>query len=347
MLREQNTQLREYSDELISALSNLHENFAYYRVYPRSEEYNSAIYDSSNKEIFSTLSESEVDLGKRLYITGDKIHYVRILEHYYLGAMYLIIETDDNKKWLSFFKFKVLSYGVMLFLILFIAGYFLMRLILKPMRESLYLLDRFIKDTTHELNTPVSAILMNIETFSREGLDEKSAKKIERIDIAARTISNIYNDLTYVALKNQIKSVDEEVNISVLIRERAEFFKVISTQKKLTCDLNLAQDVYLMIDKKKVSRLIDNLISNAIKYNKKGGLIRIILKKNYFVVEDSGVGMAKKEIVEIFERYTRFNESEGGFGIGLNIVAAIANEYKMKVEVDSEVGKGTKVKVSW
>ncbi len=347
MLREQNSLLKEYSDELISKLRLLHENFTYDKRYPRSSRYNSAIFDSSNKEIFSTLQKNEVDLTKHIYVIGNKIHYIRILERYYLGTMYLVIEVNDNEKWFNFFKIKVLVYGVILFLILLIAGYFLLKLLLKPMRESIYLLDRFIKDTTHELNTPVSAILMNIETLPRENLDTKSAKKIHRIDIAARTISTIYNDLTYVALKNEVKSQDENVNITELIKERAEFFKIISTQKKLTCKLNLQEDVIVIIDRGKITRIIDNLISNAIKYNKKSGFIHVTLKKDYFVIEDSGIGMKKREIKEIFERYTRFNNSEGGFGIGLNIVAAIASEYNLAIDIDSKLGMGTKVKISW
>ncbi len=347
MLREQHSQLKEYSDELIGKLYRLHEDFTDNKIYPRSSKYNSAIYDSSDKEIFSTLIKREVDLSKHLYVIDNKIHYIRILERYYLGTMYLVIEINDNEKWFNFFKIQVLVYGVVLFLILLIAGYFLLKLLLKPMRESLYLLDRFIKDTTHELNTPVSAILMNIETFPRDMLDEKSAKKIHRIDIAARTISNIYNDLTYVALNNQIKSSDENINLAELIKERSEFFKIISTQKKLMCNLDLDEDVIIMIDRGKMARLIDNLISNAIKYNKKSGAIRIVLRKNYFLIKDSGVGMTKKEIKEIFERYTRFNNSEGGFGIGLNIVAAIASEYDLSIDVDSTPDIGTKVKISW
>ena len=347
MLREQNTLLKEYSDELIGRLSDLHENFSTRQRYPRSDKYNSAIYDSSYKKIFSTLEIEEVDLNKHLYVVENKIHYIRILERYYLGTMYLVIEIDDNEKWLSFFKVKVLTYGVILFFILLVAGYFLLKLLLKPMRESLYLLDRFIKDTTHELNTPLSAIMMNVETIPRDTLDDKTAKKIHRIDIAARTISNIYNDLTYVALKNQVQSKDENVNLTELIRERAEFFKIISTQKKLSCNLDLEEGIVLMIDKHKISRVLDNLISNAIKYNKKNGIIRITLKQDYFIIEDSGIGMKKKEIKAIFERYSRFNHSEGGFGIGLNIVAAIAAEYKLDIDVDSKLNVGTKVKISW
>jgi len=347
MLREQYNLLKEYSDQLIERLSILHDDFENNRVYPRSAEYNSAIYDSTNSEIFSTLEETEVDLTQHLYVIGNKIHYVRILERYYLGTMYLVVEINDNEKWFSFFRFKVILYGIILFLILLIAGYFLLKLLLKPMRESIYLLDRFIKDTTHELNTPISAILMSIETFSPENLDEKSRKKIQRIDIAARTISSIYNDLTFVALKNQIQSKDENVNLTKLIKERAEFFKIILTHKKLTCELNLEDDVVIMIDRAKITRVIDNLLSNAIKYNKKYGFIKVQLTKNNFFIQDSGEGMSKSEINEIFERYSRFNKNEGGFGIGLNIVATIAAEYNFTIDVDSKKHVGTKVKISW
>ncbi len=347
MLREQNSQLKAYSDELISKLRYLHENFSQDRHYPRSEHYNSAIYDSSKKEIFSTLQTKDIDLTKHIYIVGNKIHYIRILERYYLGTMYLVIEVNDNEKWFNFFKIKVLVYGVILFLILLIAGYFLLKMLLRPMRESLYLLDRFIKDTTHELNTPVSAILMNIETLSREGLDEKNAKKIHRIDIAARTISTIYNDLTYVALKNQVQSKDEDVNLAALLRERVEFFRILATQKKLSYELELDEEANLIIDRGKITRVIDNLLSNAIKYNKRAGSIKVILKKDYFMISDTGIGMKKRDIKEVFERYSRFNKSEGGFGIGLNIVAAIASEYDLVIDIDSQLNVGTKVKISW
>ena len=347
MLGEQNSKLKEYSDNLISKLRYVHENFYDGIEYPRSNKYRSAIYDGSHKKIFSTLEEENVDLNKNIYVVGDKIHYVRLLERYYLGAMYLVIEIDDNRGWLDFFRKKVLFYGALLFAFLLFTGYFLLKIILRPMRESIYLLDRFIKDTTHELNTPVNAIMINVETFSKENLDEKDLKKLNRIDIAARTITNIYNDLTYMTLKNRLISKDEKVNLTKLIKERAEFFKIISSQKKLSCDLNLKNDVFLNIDKNKITRVIDNLISNAIKYNKKGGKIKITLEDDYFEIEDSGVGMSKDEMKNIFNRYSRFNDSVGGFGIGLNIVSQIAKEYHLDISVKSKPKEGTKIKVKF
>jgi two-component system OmpR family sensor kinase len=347
MLGEQNSKLKEYSDKLISKLIYIHENFYDGILYPRSRYYRSAIYDGSQKEIFSTLEEKTVDFNKHIYVIGDKIHYVRLLERYYLGAMYLVIEIDDNNGWFNFFKKKVLFYGVMLFIFLIFVGYFLLKILLKPMRESIYLLDRFIKDTTHELNTPVNAIMINIETFSKEKLDEKNLKKLNRIDIAARTITNIYNDLTYMSLKNRIISKDEDINLSKLIKERTEFFKIIASQKKVTYQFDLDESVTLKIDKNKITRVLDNLISNAIKYNKKGGFIKLRLKSNYFEIEDSGIGMSEDEIKNIFKRYSRFHKSIGGFGIGLNIVWEIIKEYDMKITVKSKPKEGTIIRVEF
>lgn len=99
------------------------------------------------------------------------------------------------------------------------------------------------------------------------------------------------------------------------------------------------------MDVNKMTRVIDNLISNAIKYNKRFGSITIVLRKDYFIVEDSGIGIEASKVSAMFERYTRFNSSEGGFGIGLNIVKSIIDEYNLKISVESVLGEGTTIRV--
>ena len=347
MLEGQMNRLQEYSFRLISGLRYVHEHFDEEQTYPRYSEFHSAIYDSSKKLIFTTLDEESVNLDKTLYTIQDKIHYVRLLESYYLGAMYIVIEINEDDGWFTYIKREMIIYGLILFLILFILGYYLMRLMLSPMRRTLNLLDRFIKDTTHELNTPVSAILTNIETIDQENLDPKVAKKIHRIEIASRTISNLYKDLTYAALGHRTESKDEKVNLYQLIRERIEFFKVISSAKNIECITHLKQDVYLTIDRTKMTRVIDNLISNAIKYNRRGSFIKIRLEDGYLEIEDGGIGMDKEALSTIFNRYVRHNKSEGGFGLGLNIVKSIADEYGFTIDFQTQKGKGTKVRIIW
>ncbi len=347
MLEGRMNKLQEDSYKLISRLRYLHEHFDEDQTYPRFHEFRSAIYDSSKKLIFSTLEEDRVNLDKTLYTINNHIHYVRLLESYYLGAMYVVIEVRDDGKWFNYLKKEVVIYGIVLFLLLLLVGYYLFRIMLRPMRNSIALLDRFIKDTTHELNTPVSAILTNIEMIDTDKLDPITRKKIRRIDIASRTISNLYKDLTYAALGNKMESKDEKINMYYLLKERIEYFKVISSAKSINCITDLRQDVYLTIDRTKITRVVDNLLSNAIKYNKRFGTIRVVLREHYFEIIDTGIGMDEEALRGIFERYSRFNKSEGGFGLGLNIVKAIANEYDLKIVFKSKPKEGTKVRISW
>ncbi len=345
MFERQNSNLKNYSSKLIKKLEFMHKNFHNGIEYPRFKKFNSAIYDSSEKLIFSTLKEKNVNLNSTIYNINNKIHYIRLLNSFYLGAMYVVIEIEDNTLE-HFFSANVVVLGLILFFILIIAGYFLAKLMLKPMRNSLYLLDRFIKDTTHELNTPVTSILTNVEIINRDVMAEKNLKKLRRIEVAAKTISNIYEDLTFVALGNKIQTQDEEVDLKLLLQERIEFFRALADSK----NIKIESDLYpssIKIDKIKMTRVIDNLLSNAIKYNKNGGFIKIYTKRGLFYIEDSGIGIKSSHIDEIFNRYSRFNDSEGGFGIGLSIVWAITKEYNIDIKFDSKVGKGTRVTLKW
>lgn len=206
MLQEQRVKLQEYSNDFAFRLKDLHINFDKYKYYPRDEKFNSAIFDSSKKQIFSTLQAKNVNLNKVIYLVDNKIHFVTQPESYYLGTKYIVIEISEDKSWLeNVYGFLISFVSVSLFIML-ILGYFLLNLFLKPMKDALYLLDRFIKDTTHELNTPVSTVVTNIEMIDKNSLDEKLRRKINRVDIAAKTISNIYDDLTYLTLNNKIIS---------------------------------------------------------------------------------------------------------------------------------------------
>ncbi|WP_322900256.1 sensor histidine kinase [Poseidonibacter antarcticus] len=347
MLQEKRDALQEYSNDLIFKLKDLHVNFDKYKYYPRDEKFNSAIFDSDKKLIFSTLKSKAVNFEKVAYISNEMIHFIKEPESYYLGSKYVIIEVPDDNVWFIKVKKDIITYSLIAFSFMFMIGYFISKLFLKPMRDALHLLDRFIKDTTHELNTPISAIITNIEMIDKDTLDEKLARKINRIDIGAKTISNIYEDLTFLTLDNKIISQNEELNLTNILKQRVEYFKSLATIKKINFILNLENNIYLNCDAKKISKLIDNLISNAIKYNKIAGSITICLNENNFSIEDTGKGMNKENLSNLFERYSRFDNSVGGFGIGLNIVSLIAKEYNLEIDVKSEIDKGTKIEVKW
>jgi len=347
MLQKNRVLLEDYSNDLITVIKYMHLNFDTQKDYPRDGRFESAIYDSDKVQIFSTLLSKEILFDKSIYLSNNKIHFINQPESYYLGSKYIIIEVNDDKLWLIKVKRNILFYGSLAFIFMTFVGYFLLQLFLKPLKDALYLLDRFIKDTTHELNTPVSTIVTNIEMIDKNSLDKKLLKKINRIDIGAKTISNIYQDLTYLTLNNKIISQNEKLNITLIIQQRVEYFKTLSNIKKIDINTSLEKNITLYIDKIKFSKLVDNLLSNAIKYNIINGTIDIVLTKNSLIIKNTGRGIQKEQIDKMFDRYSRFDKSVGGFGIGLNIVSMIAKEYNLSIEISSIENQETKVVIIW
>ncbi len=347
MLQEKRQILQNYSNDLVIRLRDLHVNIDKNNIYPRDERFESAIFDSDKKKIFSTLKSKDVSLDEIIYLSNKQIHFIKEPESYYLGSKYIIIEIPDDGIWFEQIRYKIGIRVLLAFVFMMALGYFILRLVLKPMRDALHLLDRFIKDTTHELNTPVTAIITNIEMIDKSSLDERLLKKINRIEIGAKTISNIYEDLTFVTLNNQIISNNEEINLSNVLKQRVEYFNSIATMKKINFDLDIKDDIFMVCDMKKITKLIDNILSNAIKYNKIAGFIKVNLDDNILSIEDSGKGIEKENLKTLFERYSRFDKSVGGFGIGLNIVSLIAKEYNLKIDVKSQINVGTTVEIRW
>ncbi len=346
MLAEQRAFLTKYAYIQTKRLKVLHHFFDERREYPRDSRFNSAIYDLEYMKIFSLLKDENIRLNEGVYRAGNYIHFVKILDNFYLGTKYLVLEVVDNGLWRNNVWKDIIGYGILSFFIFVLFGLFLAKLFVKPMRDSIVLLDRFIKDTTHELNTPLSAILANIEMMDRTVMIEKNIKKLNRINIAAKTVSSLYNDLTYLTLEQEKVNKDEYIELKKLIQNRTEYFNILAQSKNIECNLDL-EETKMYVDKRKITRVIDNLISNAIKYNKRNGIIGIQLRANSLIIWDTGIGIEEEKIPFIFDRYIRFNESEGGFGVGLSIVKTILDEYNISIDVESKEAKGTKMLLSW
>jgi len=340
--------LNEYANDFVVELENFHKDTTNTLTYPRDEKFKTSLYGEDYHLIYSTLENPQNLLTEVSYTNNKIIRYVTQPQKYYLNTQYIIVETADDKEWLSEVIQTLTLYGAVFFIIMLLIGYFLLNLFLKPMKDALHLLDTFIKDTTHELNTPISTIMTNIELIDKESVEDRQLLKIiNRIDIGAKTISNIYDDLTYLILNNKIISNNQEINLKELIEQRVEYFAILSNMKKIKVITQLNPNVVLSIDNKKISKLIDNILSNAIKYNKIEGSIFISLEPNKLLIKDTGKGIKKENIDLMFERYARFDKIVGGFGIGLNIVKMICSEYDLTIKITSELECWTEVSISW
>jgi len=316
-------------------------------TFPTDLAYKTALYGYDKDLLVGNILHQPHDFNENIALHDGFVHLIIPLSPYGLGEFFLVFETPDDELWRHQALRNSLIFGSGLFFLLALIGFTLSRMFLRPMNDAIALLDDFIKDTTHELNTPVSAILTNIEALNETDLPPGVQKKLKRIEIASRTISTLYDDLTYLVLNHDLAVRDVELDLSHLVHERLEYFRHRIEQKKITLDLDIQPDILLTIDATKATRLIDNLLSNAIKYNTMGGEIRILLHTGLLCIEDSGIGIPESMIQRVFERYTRADKSVGGFGIGLNIVAMIAREYALNVTVESEEKRGTKICVEW
>lgn len=344
-LDNRRTSMQIYSEKVVNSIYDLRRTEEIELYYAEDKRFDIAIFDNKKKQLFSTFS-GKIDLKKPFTQNGEYIYFIDKIELEHLNAKYLVIRGHNINDELSGVRQHL--YGIMFLSLLFIIvlAYFLSKMFLKPIRNYISKLDEFIKDTTHELNTPLAAITMSIETIDRESLEPKLLKKLARIDNAAKTISTLYQDLSFMALYGKKPNKNEIVDFDKMLIERVEYFEPIAEVKNVSFEL-VAEESKMYIDKSKLRILVDNLISNAIKYNKSGGKIYINIKQNEFSIKDEGKGIPQDVISDIFARYTRFDDASGGFGIGLSIVKMICDEYGILLNAKSEHTDGTKFELKW
>ena len=230
--------------------------------------------------------------------------------------------------------------------ILMIIAFYLSKTALAPLHAKITALNRFIKDSTHEINTPLSVILMSIETADKKSLSQRNLKRINNIETAAKTLSHIYEDLTYLSFGASRAAPKEELNFKEILSERLEFFAPFFAKRALDLRINL-KDALINANTYELKRAVDNLLSNAVKYTNSGGYVTVSLSEDELKISNSGEGLSKEQQDKIFERYTRFNEGQGGFGIGLNLVKRACENNAIVVTCESEPGKETTFTLRW
>ena len=295
-------------------------------------------YDKNKKPIYTEIEEV-YRFDTDFFVKDMKCYTITEDASEHLGVRYIVLKENDLAEILTALRIKIIGYLVFSFILMGIVGYFLGRLFLQPVREQIESLDKFISDTTHELNTPISAILMTIQS-----LRDVDNKKMKRLEVSAKRLSTMYGSLTY-RLEGGVDP-SEELCLASIIEERIEFIKELIDSKRLKVVWEL-EPTKIFMPKRSVYRLIDNLISNAIKYSDIGDTITVSLKDNILKVKDTGIGIDEKMQDDIFRRYYRANEERGGFGIGLSIVLDICKKYKIKLGLDSKKGEGSTFKLTF
>ena len=193
----------------------------------------------------------------------------------------------------------------------------------------------FLRYAVHETNTPLAVIMANIELYELESGENEA---LSNIAAATKNIYGIYDDLSYLTKRDKLDYVKQKIVLSEFIRSRLDFFSIVARQSKLTFEFTDSCNLTIIdINETKLQRIIDNNITNAIKYTKAFNSIKISLFNtvNHCIFEISSNSTLIKDPEKIFNAYYRENNVKDGLGLGLNLVKTICNEENIKTELHS------------
>lgn len=209
---------------------------------------------------------------------------------------------------------------------------------------------RMMSDIAHELRNPVTVVKGQLEAFA-DGVWEPTQ---ERLNLALSEVDRLsvlikeVEGLSVLAKEGGCVSVSM-ADMSELVKETATGFEPLFRGKEVGLQVDVTPNINLAVDAAKIRQVVQNLVSNALRYTDKGGNVKITLKQDkynvIFSVADTGIGISKEDLPNIFERFYRTDRSRaresGGMGIGLAIVKAIVDAHGAKVTAESEEGVGS------
>ncbi|MEZ4694263.1 MAG: HAMP domain-containing sensor histidine kinase [Aliarcobacter sp.] len=205
--------------------------------------------------------------------------------------------------------------------------------ILKPLFKSDEKLELSIKETIHELNIPVSTIQMNIQLLEKTIKDEKSIKRLERIKQASNNLLKLYETMEYNIKKEIDKIEKQEFYLDEIIFKSCDKFDDIKKDTKII--VNVPNKI-LLSDLNGFEKTIDNLISNAIKYNSKDNpFVEITFKDSILSIYNNGEKIDTKNLFIVFEKYFQENPSNDGFGLGLAMVKEFCDKNKIIINIET------------
>ncbi|QOP45508.1 sensor histidine kinase [Sulfurimonas paralvinellae] len=329
--------LKEKSLLIVKAMQEFDPNDAYFE-YPRFKTFESGLYDEKFQPVFTLLHTPIKYFKNGYYLDGNEAYLVvKLPKERYFGASYLVLH---NTIFYASVYEKVLLILFSIAILVFILSLFFLKTFAKPFQKMNKQLDNFIKDSMHEINTPLSIINVNIDLYNRKN---EPNKYMQRMKAAAKVLSNIYNDMDYLIKHERLEHEKRDINISAFLKERIEYFSEVASMKNIKINADIETCGRVHMNDKQLQRLIDNNISNAIKYSYENSQIDVSLymkdERCHLAFKDYGMGIEKVE--KIFSRYYREDSSKGGFGIGLNIVKSIIKHENIELKIESNLKQGS------
>ncbi len=278
---------------------------------PQEKNIINVLYDNNDTYAYFTIPQS-------------KKYYMKI--SYHKESLNSDIDNIKYRLLLEFILASFMLFGVALFFTFYS---------LRPIREALRLNDEFIKDILHDSNTPITAMILNIKMFVDEFGDNEY---IIRLKKSIDTLLLLQNNLK--SFLDNSPSQSEVINISTLTLERIKYIE--NLYPRLTFIFDKQNNILKLTNQDALTRILDNILSNASKYNSPRGEVKVTIRDNLIIVSDTGKGI--KYIDKVFQRY--YKEQKRGIGLGLHIVLKLCNELNITIKIESQIDIGTEVRLN-
>ncbi len=302
--------------------------------FPRSVVYGSHLYGADGRLIFAT-DRCGRQLGE-FGIPGLISKHI-VLDANRLGAHDLVVarSLENRAEYV-----KVLIGMLFLGTVVFVMSLLFIRLSFKPLEKLNHHLNTFFNDAMHELKTPLGVMQLNLEWLRNR---ETGSKPVRRLINSIHNITLIYEDIEYHLKQDHVAYRPEEVDFSRLLYDRIDVFRDLADVKGIVIAASIQPQITVWINRIELQRIIDNTLSNAIKYSKRETTVRVhLIEEEHrirFSIADEGEGI--RDTRKVFDRYKRENTVQGGFGIGLSIVRFICDKNGIEIDLKSRPGAGS------
>lgn len=298
-----------------------------------------------NSEAAKILETDQDSVSKSiLYVTRNS-EIVKAIENCYMGV-YSEGRMECQDRYIKYYSNPVYYEGK-------INGAVLLLIDETKRIEAEKVREEFSANVSHELRTPLTSIYGFAELLNAGMItDDKDRKEIyDRIYGESKRLLSLIDEIIKISkLESNVQVAEDRVDLKELEQRLREYFEQIASEKSV--ELKISGDGIFKSNMTMVWEMLANLIENSIKYNVEDGVVDVEMKVGRaveFIVKDSGIGIDEESLKRIFERFYRVdksrNKKSGGTGLGLSIVKHIVKNLDGDIEVQSEVGVGTTIKI--